>query len=166
MNYPKESRIDHQWIIGRGGGTRTPDTRFWRPLLYQLSYTPKVLMNYINSPEIKEFVLTLIKREMEPGVGIEPTTSSLPWKRSTPELPRQKQIEELIWCRGQDSNLCRRKPTVLQTAPFGHFGTPACFLNISYLEPMVGLEPTAYPLQGDCSATELHRPSRLEDFNT
>ena len=26
--------------IGRSGGTRTPDLRFWRPLLYQLSYTP------------------------------------------------------------------------------------------------------------------------------
>src|SRR5579883_2716725 len=25
---------------GRGGGTRTPNRRFWRPLLYQLSYTP------------------------------------------------------------------------------------------------------------------------------
>ena len=25
---------------GRGGGTRTPDPRFWRPMLYQLSYTP------------------------------------------------------------------------------------------------------------------------------
>src|SRR5207245_4198303 len=26
--------------FGRGGATRTPDPRFWRPLLYQLSYTP------------------------------------------------------------------------------------------------------------------------------
>src|SRR5438552_16504786 len=25
---------------GRGGATRTADPRFWRPLLYQLSYTP------------------------------------------------------------------------------------------------------------------------------
>src|SRR4026208_1794236 len=25
---------------GRSGGTRTPDPRFWRPMLYQLSYTP------------------------------------------------------------------------------------------------------------------------------
>ncbi len=31
------------WILfyaGRGRRTRTLDTRFWRPLLYQLSYTP------------------------------------------------------------------------------------------------------------------------------
>src|SRR5579883_1707501 len=27
-------------VIGRSGGTRTPDRRFWRPLLFQLSYTP------------------------------------------------------------------------------------------------------------------------------
>src|SRR5258708_23983525 len=26
--------------IGRSGGTRTPNPRFWRPVLYQLSYTP------------------------------------------------------------------------------------------------------------------------------
>ena len=26
--------------IGRSGGTRTPSPRFWRPVLYQLSYTP------------------------------------------------------------------------------------------------------------------------------
>ena len=25
---------------GRGGGARTPDPRFWRPMLFQLSYTP------------------------------------------------------------------------------------------------------------------------------
>ena len=25
--------------VGTGGATRTPDTRFWRPMLYQLSYT-------------------------------------------------------------------------------------------------------------------------------
>ena len=27
-------------IIGRSGGARTPNPRFWRPVLYQLSYTP------------------------------------------------------------------------------------------------------------------------------
>ena len=27
-------------ISGRGGGTRTPNTRFWRPVLYQLNYAP------------------------------------------------------------------------------------------------------------------------------
>src|SRR6185437_6597423 len=28
---------------GRSGGARTPNPRFWRPVLYQLSYTPKAL---------------------------------------------------------------------------------------------------------------------------
>jgi hypothetical protein len=28
-------------INGRAGGARTPDPRFWRPVLYQLSYSPK-----------------------------------------------------------------------------------------------------------------------------
>ena len=32
----------HFVTIGRGRRTRTLDTRFWRPLLYQLSYTPKM----------------------------------------------------------------------------------------------------------------------------
>ena len=29
------------WFSDRGGGTRTPDIRFWRPTLYQLSYAPR-----------------------------------------------------------------------------------------------------------------------------
>ncbi len=26
---------------GRGGEARTPNTRFWRPVLYQLNYAPR-----------------------------------------------------------------------------------------------------------------------------
>ena len=29
-------------LSGRSGGARTPSPRFWRPVLYQLSYTPMV----------------------------------------------------------------------------------------------------------------------------
>jgi hypothetical protein len=29
-----------KYFNGRSGGTRTPSPRFWRPVLYQLSYTP------------------------------------------------------------------------------------------------------------------------------
>jgi len=29
---------------GRGGGNRTPDLRFWKPALYQLSYTPEEIV--------------------------------------------------------------------------------------------------------------------------
>jgi hypothetical protein len=43
-------RIGHGWKSGdggRGGGTRTPNQRFWRPLLYQLSYTPVVMILFL-----------------------------------------------------------------------------------------------------------------------
>ena len=30
-------------IAGRRGGNRTPNQRFWRPLLYRLSYAPEIL---------------------------------------------------------------------------------------------------------------------------
>lgn len=33
-------RIFHGLEFGRRGGTRTPNRRFWRPLLYQLRYSP------------------------------------------------------------------------------------------------------------------------------
>ena len=32
--------IGRNFVSGRGRKIRTLDTRFWRPLLYQLSYTP------------------------------------------------------------------------------------------------------------------------------
>ena len=34
-------------VFGRGRRTRTLGTRFWRPLLYQLSYTPIFLLDYL-----------------------------------------------------------------------------------------------------------------------
>lgn len=46
MNLPydqsTQSKSSHEIKIdnGRGRGARTPDLRFWRPPLYQLSYTP------------------------------------------------------------------------------------------------------------------------------
>ena len=30
-----------QSVIGRGSRTRTHDTWFWRPMFYQLNYTPR-----------------------------------------------------------------------------------------------------------------------------
>ena len=33
---------------GRSGGTRTPNPRFWRPMLYQLSHWPK---NFFHIPQ-------------------------------------------------------------------------------------------------------------------
>ena len=88
---------------------------------------------------------------------IELSTSSLPRKRSTPEL--HWQYFNLSGRRGsnsrpsawkadalptellppnqqkkwgeQDSNLRRRTPADLQSAPFGHFGISPCFYNLS-----------------------------------
>ena len=48
---------------GRGGGARTHDPRFWRPMLYQLSYTPKSVPRWVSQP------LAKIKSEMRPRCG-------------------------------------------------------------------------------------------------
>ena len=40
-----ENRLFEMPVIGRGRRTRTLGTRFWRPLLYQLSYTPVYVLN-------------------------------------------------------------------------------------------------------------------------
>src|ERR1700723_3118163 len=32
--------LSDRYVRGRAGGTRTPNRRFWRPVLYQLSYCP------------------------------------------------------------------------------------------------------------------------------
>ena len=34
-------------FVGRGARIRTPDLRFWRPLLYQLSYTPRLYLDQL-----------------------------------------------------------------------------------------------------------------------
>ena len=36
-------------VCGRGSKSRTHGTRFWRPLLYQLSYTPKSMLHSLNA---------------------------------------------------------------------------------------------------------------------
>ena len=83
---------------------------------------------------------------VEPVMGIEPMASSLPRKRSTPELhwltllraedeirTRDPQLGRLMLYRlsyfrnkktwgEQDSNLRRHEPADLQSAPVGHFG--------------------------------------------
>ena len=38
--FPPYRMIDAEGGDGRSGGTRTHGIRFWRPTLYQLSYTP------------------------------------------------------------------------------------------------------------------------------
>ena len=41
QNMTQESNFADK-VNGRGSRVRTRDLRFWRPSLYQLSYTPKV----------------------------------------------------------------------------------------------------------------------------
>src|SRR3984957_8479616 len=40
LNYARSGLRRREAADGRRGGTRTPNPRFWRPVLYQLSYTP------------------------------------------------------------------------------------------------------------------------------
>jgi hypothetical protein len=40
LDGPKSRTYKIKDLIGRGGRARTCDNRFWRPVLYQLSYTP------------------------------------------------------------------------------------------------------------------------------
>jgi hypothetical protein len=40
----ESARMGKEWVASRGGATRTLNLRFWRPLLYQLSYTPSSLV--------------------------------------------------------------------------------------------------------------------------
>jgi hypothetical protein len=67
-------------------------------------------------------------------MGIEPTPSA--WKAEVlplnytrlmtlPRTPPSSYLAtNLIWWRGKDSNLRRRKPADLQSAPVGRLGTP------------------------------------------
>src|SRR3990170_7721198 len=78
----------------------------------------------------------------------------------------------------KDSNLRRRLPADLQSAPFGHLGNRPSISdcrfsiadlisraaneqskidNLQFLEPTMGIEPITYHLQGGCSAVELRR---------
>src|SRR5574344_121574 len=98
-------------------------------------------------------------------MGIEPMTSSLPRKRSTSELhwltmsgrrgsnprpaawktdarPAERLPQRKKMWGEQDSNLRRRKPADLQSAPVGHFGiSPISTISKHLLEPMEGFEP-------------------------
>ena len=60
------------------------------------------------------------KNYLEPMAGIEPATSSLPRKRSTPELHRRTTVLR-VWV-VMDSNHRSRKTADLQSAPFGRSG--------------------------------------------
>ena len=48
---------------------------------------------------------------------------------------------KMVWGE-QDSNLRRRTPADLQSAPVGHFGISPKIYNNFLIEPMEGFEPT------------------------
>lgn len=57
-----------------GGRIRTRGLRFWRPLLYQLSYTRK----QFRLSNVFVFVVIVVVVKAELMTGIEPVTSTLP----------------------------------------------------------------------------------------
>ncbi len=186
-------------LLDRGGEARTPDQWFWRPLLYQLSYTPIVLpsrllrlfvhdvfannrivlpqfqtsrgcaailervihVTALRAAELHQNTITFFSHvttvtlqlfknsDLEPPMGFEPMTTSLPRKCSTPELGR------LMWA-GQDSNLRRLPPRDLQSPPFAARDTNPNMLQPAHTnKPQLGIEPRTDRLQGGCSAAEL-----------
>ena len=54
----RKNRPFGRFFHGRGRRDRTLGTRFWRPMLYQLSYTPIYKMNIINTIRASGIVLT------------------------------------------------------------------------------------------------------------
>ena len=72
---PHTKTKDHRMVVfyfGRGTKARTLDTRFWRPLLYQLSYTP------IGAGLIPRCALAANQAMLERVTGIEPARPA--WK--------------------------------------------------------------------------------------
>jgi hypothetical protein len=56
---------------GRGGRTRTHDRRFWRPLLYQLSYTPAPtgIIIYYNMRRQDHSIIVEFTRSFSPSLS-------------------------------------------------------------------------------------------------
>ena len=101
--------------------------------------------------------------------GIEPVTSSLPRKHSTPELHRLLCIQKLairiqknqiplskfkISWGEQDSNLRRRSQRIYSPPSLAAWVSPqTIYILVTYnFEPMEGLEPTTCWLQISCSS--------------
>ncbi len=57
-NFVEKSQVEFRlgFFLGRGGRTRTHDPWFWRPVLYQLSYTPtyRNIISYVEA-KVKPF---------------------------------------------------------------------------------------------------------------
>ena len=66
---------------GRSGRTRTPDLRFWRPLLFHLSYTPTGALQHSILPPLPKSRQTRGKRGRRSYIGVSPPLPA-------PGLPR------------------------------------------------------------------------------
>ena len=74
---PRKSHRQRLWLfLGRGRRIRTRDPRFWRPVLYQLSYTPLRRQYYSTHPAKKQGVSRKIRKlfcvqiaQQEPEAG-------------------------------------------------------------------------------------------------
>ena len=69
----KNPRSEERGFFGRGRRTRTLDARFWRPTLYQLSYTPILLiftvLHYVSGFALlwyPKFILSWSDNEFRP----------------------------------------------------------------------------------------------------
>ena len=100
---------------------------------------------------------------LEPGERIELSTSSLPWKRSTAELPRHTDRKKPGAERGIRTPVGVRQLIYSQlhlaTLVSRHRNTNSQIITVSLMEPKVGIEPTTYGLQNRCSTIELLWPS-------
>src|SRR5687768_16450332 len=93
---------------------------------------------------------------MERETGFEPATNSLEGCDSTPELLPRRRFGGGGWIR----TTVGRCPADLQSAPFGHSGTPPKNFVRRVLEPAPGIEPGTYCLQDSSSTPELCRHAR------
>ena len=99
-----------------------PGLNRW-PYPYQGYALPTELQQlvYRSKPCMKLFLTKTSKKNLVAGAGLEPTTFGLWARRATNcSTPRH-------WWWGKDSNLRRRTPADLQSAPFSHSGTPPFF---------------------------------------
>ena len=70
-------------LLYRPGGTRTPNRRFWRPVLYQLSYGPLSLLRSRTTPLLQRWPGTELNRR---HLGFQPSAlpTELPGPNKTP----------------------------------------------------------------------------------
>ena len=72
--------VERPLVPGRGRGTRTHDPRFWRPMLYQLSYTP-------SGDEPSTGKAGLAQGVWRPHRDLHTPNAAPPWRAERPARP-------------------------------------------------------------------------------